>query len=77
MQYSVSTAALLETTDCKSFYSCLFDEKTLCKVTGARGARFLLLESDQHKECPYWFSFFYDTVCICPVHAELFAKYKV
>jgi len=79
--FTVSTKALLETTNCSSFYSCLSnrqrDEFRPCKVIGTNDTGFLFLESDQYKECPYWFSFPNKTVCICPVHMELFSKYNV
>ncbi len=81
MEFTVSTEALLETTNCSKSYSCLSTgqcgDSEPCNVISTNGTGYLFLESDKSKKCRYQLPFFNKTICTCPVHFELFSKYNV
>ena len=57
---------------CPNHFSCLKNNKAICKVTDTVGKEVLFVDDSQrHHYCPYKMDFGFSQVCNCPVFQYL------
>jgi hypothetical protein len=81
VEHTIPQQAIDAAVGCRHGTSCLKTGKCgpveLCPVMDADGDNILYLHDAKPLSCPYRIAFGGKQVCTCPVHYELFSRYRV
>lgn len=80
MKLDIDKEILCKADKCQKEFSCLLDQKGLCKVIGDIDKNVIFIDKKTMKGslfCKFAIAFGVSTICACPVRKEIYKKYGV